>query len=219
LVYQNIATLMIETQGLPRESTTEEALQIFEGLVRDELPGALRASVGSVALQYKYMLCISLGATVPTFLDTLAGWHYGMRPRQLLNLTFWYGTCMLTLTPLFIALFAALCSYHLHLGSWQEWMWICTSATVLYAPIFALASASKFVHVWSDDSDLGLALFSSVFFASTLATLALVRGATYCRQQPRRNDHGVLSEENMSSLMRLCRTAESMASASTESFN
>lgn len=117
LVYESITLLMQATGVVEDYATEEEALTAFNKVLREQLPGALTASVGRFGIGYLQVVAIFLCNNFPQGLDTL--WRReGLRAQ--LSLVLYSLTWNFALIPLAVAGLASWCSFCLHLRGWRE---------------------------------------------------------------------------------------------------
>jgi len=127
LLYGNIVLLMRATDRVSHSATDEEALDAFNVLVRDFLPGVFINSIGPLGMRYKHVVGIFLCSYLAFAMDA----RYGGKDRSGERYTWWTRcgiphalTFVFGLIPCALACLSVWCSRCLHLRGYMEWAYV-----------------------------------------------------------------------------------------------
>ena len=192
VVERNVASLMRDLKLVPLDSTHEEALHVFDRMVQNTLPRAMRSSIGRAGVRYELVVVVVFCASLFKAFDVVAAQVFGGASSQAVVATVLERTTLVfALMPLGIALFWALSGRCTHLsggssvlfvlllsGLWMVWT---TSVNVVLELALSVAREDLFA----------LVLFSLVSAACLLLAYFVFRRAP---GQQRKRRTGAVSE-------------------------
>jgi len=186
VVYHSIAQLMRAIREVRRDASEQDALESFNGLVRECVSISITCSIGPIGLTYRHIVAILLCTFVPTYFDIYLMGKFledtVLLPEDVVVRfrVVWaamFATWTFGIFPLFIALISKVCRLWLHLQGWQEWTFLTCTAVVSLLILFGLKTATEgrlvSVAVNGPHRDVGAAAVAVLLVVTTLLAVAV----------------------------------------------
>ena len=152
---------MKSRQFTPQQATTEEALEAFNTLVKDQLLAFMKVTLGTEALSYLTISFLSSLLELPIRLDEASGRakHFGLFAFEVWSLLVFGITTCWGAIPLAYEVVSWMTNMFPHWSGWKEWTWICTTAlcTLLFGLVLAPGILGDFL--WKPMTSFGSCLF------------------------------------------------------------
>lgn len=154
-------------------SSKEEALHIFNQLVRQCVRRAMKASLGSSPIPFSQIALLLLLTNFPTALDTFTG---RLKEHQSAYTLAGYVTMSLSLNFALFPLLAEALSWmmrrFLHLSGWKEGLWICFCSLIMFTVAITIGLITPLALASIEPMSLGFALamaYESLFWVAAFA--------------------------------------------------
>ena len=191
VVERNVASLMRDLKLVPANSTREQALAVFDLMVQDTLPRAIRGSVCRAGLRYEHAMTIG-AANIFTMFDIVGGCVFAGANVQLVVATIVEQLVFVfSVAPLVLALMMHLsgCCFHITGVKGVAFVLLCFMASLLVLGFFFLATV--LLHSAAKDDVFGLVILSLLSAALLFLTYLVFRRPRWI---PRRRRAGTTSE-------------------------
>ena len=187
----NVASLMRDLKLVPADSTRENALAVFDLMVQDTLPRAIRDSMGRVGVRYEHLVIIQAVYIFGVF-DIVGGFVFaGSNVQLVVAAILSQITLVYMCVPLLFACMMHFSGYCLHLSGWKGVAFvllIATASLLVYGSV--LRALEILVSAAKDD------VFALVIFCLLSAALFCLTCFVYRRPRgtQRRRRTGTTSE-------------------------
>ena len=169
-VERNIASLMKDLKRVSQDCSLDEALTSFDCLVRDKMPGVVRASSGRAGVRYEHVVAMTVTHVFQVF-DYLGGHLVESSDIDRLITTLVEGSVWsLASAPLAVAVCMCLCCRYNHLTGWQDFLFTFLVAfATFFVGVFLYVSVDVLLKYAFDHviSLVALCMITAILFAST----------------------------------------------------